>query len=217
MNYCKFLPPLLLMSSFAYSAEETVAPKPFRLKDLEPGEVKYIPLRQLPDDLRQKVEDQNRLLEKRTTKSGIKYDLFDVGEVAIEMPANERLRLAGKKAGAKIQDLSTTKFAALQEEGVSTEEANHVSRVFMDGNDIVLLREWDYLAARGSIFKVEENQNTKVNSTPAVFVALRSPNGILYQLAWTTPARDYNLYLRTIKEPDDAYARMLELASSIKD
>jgi hypothetical protein len=217
MNYCKFLLPLLLMSSFAYSAEETVAPKPFRLKDLEPGEVKYIPLRQLPDDLRQKVEDQNRLLEKRTTKSGIKYDLFDVGEVAIEMPANERLRLAGKKAGAKIQDLSTTKFAALQEEGVSTEEANHVSRVFMDGNDIVLLREWDYVAAKGSIWITEETRNTKVNSTPAVFVVLRSPNGLVYQLAWTTSARDYSLYLRTMKEPDDAYARMLELASSIKD
>src|SRR6266699_4948139 len=122
MNYCKFLLPLLLMSSVAYSGEEAVAPKPFRLKDLEPGEVKYIPLRLMPDDLRQKVEVQNRLLEKGTTKSGIKYDLFDVGEVAIEMPANERLRLAGKKADAKIQDLSTTKFAALQEEGVSTEE-----------------------------------------------------------------------------------------------
>jgi hypothetical protein len=96
MNNCRFLLPLLLMSSLAYSADETVAPKPFRLKDLEPGDVKYIPLRQLPDDLRKKVEDQNRLLEKRTTKSGIKYDLFDVGAVATEMPANERLRLAGK-------------------------------------------------------------------------------------------------------------------------
>jgi hypothetical protein len=217
MNYCRFFFTLLLMSSFACSADETVAPKRFRLKDLEPGEVKYIPLRQLPDDIRERVEQQNRLLEKRTTKSGIKYELFDVGDAATEMPANERLRLAGKKAGANIHDLSTTKFAALQEEGGSTEEANNISRVFTDGNDIVLLREWDYIAAQGSIFLVEENLNTKVNSTPAVFVALRSPNGILYQLAWTTSARNYNLYLRTMKEPDDAYARMLELASSIKD
>ncbi len=79
-----------------------------------------------------------------------------------------------------------------------------------------MLQRWDFGIDKGTIMVIRDLCNTEINGNPGMFVAYQAKSGgAIYNLTWTTPTQEYNLYVKGLPDGDAAYDYLMAVAKTL--
>jgi hypothetical protein len=204
-----------------------VPSKDFSILSIPPGAVVYKTLAELPESARASVLRAGTAgVTTQKTSEGMLFRIHNVDETVTTMIERKRervIRLTIGPPNAGLPNyLSRSSFGTFKNDAMRVEKSAsngatlNAVYVFSSSNGLYLLQEWNYVADGGSVMRVVDFFNAKVNDIPAVFSVFRAPSGVeVRELNWVTDSSAFNLYYKGSGTNEQAYLQMLGLARSL--